>query len=148
MSETVYAWESLRELMKEPNLAEMLREHYETSHVHKTAIPLDVDWRSLLQYDDQGILKTCAARRNGEFAGYMQFWLYPHPLFHKTKRAIQGAWNSIACLAPSLRMLKELGIEHVVVHTKNHVVEARPGIAEALKRCGFAPIDTVWSLVL
>jgi hypothetical protein len=143
----ICAWEPLRELIKEPALNELIREHWEEAGPHKAAMPLDIAWPELIRYADADIFRVVTARRDGEFLGYMTWWITPHLLQRSTPRAVQGPWNLLGLLGPSVRLLEGLGIVRIEAHLKIGAMKANTTIA-AYERLGFEPMDMLLTRVL
>ena len=143
-----YAWEKLRDVLREPNARELMLEHWEESGVDKDECPLDPDFDRMLKLEDEGILKLIVSRDCGALTGYM-VWFVQYPLDYKsTLHAIQGPWNRASLLAHSLPGLKVMGVKRVIAHLKTHVAASRGGIAPVFERAGLRETERVFYRVL
>jgi hypothetical protein len=143
-----YQWEKLRDLLREPNVRELIAEHWEESGVDKDECPLAIDWDRYILLEYEGKFRVLTARKDGALVGYMSWFLERPPDYKTTLHGIQGPWNRAGLLAPSLVALKELGVKRVVGHDKLHVAASRGSLAPAFERAGFRETERVWYKVL
>jgi hypothetical protein len=139
-------WELLKDVLREPNLRELILEHFEESGVDHNECPLDVDFDMLLQLETKGILKLITGRVDGCLAGYM-IWYLNLPLdFKTTLHAIQGPWNMGALLEKSIPGLREMGVKRIVAHLKTHV--RKGSLVAFYERLGFRETERVYYKVI
>lgn len=146
-SRLTFGWESVRVLFAEPNLADLLRAHWEELAVTKEDCPLDPDFKRFVELEDLGIFKVWAARDGATLAGYLAWFIQPHLHYRSTLHAVEDLFLLSAPYRRGLagyRMftsvfdaLRELSVRRCIVHEKVHyqrdrVEQKARGLIEAL----------------
>jgi hypothetical protein len=143
-----HSWERLQDVLREPNVRELMLEHFEESGVDKDECPLDPDFDRMMALEREGILKLIVSRDGGTLTGYM-VWFTQYPLDYRTTlHAIQGPWNRASLLGHSLPGLKAMGVKRVIAHLKTHVAASRGTLAPAFERAGLREVERVFYKVL
>lgn len=153
-----FQWEPLKKLVKEPNLQELLREHWEDLAIHKDQMILDPDWDRYFAIEGAGFYRVWAARDGATLAGYVGWFLQPHIHYKSTRLAMEDLYllstpyrkglAGVRMFKTALDALKELGVERVIVHSKVHYQAERGGLGPLFKRLGFVHMDELWSRML
>ena len=101
-----FGWEKLDALLAEPNLREML-EDYEIEHRSPALahLPVDIDWPRLLAQEAAGVYRVWAARVETTLAGFISFYVEPHPYYRTVLFAVDGGHF----LAPAFRNKGRIG---------------------------------------
>jgi len=153
-----YQWEPLRVLLREPNVNDLLLEHWHELGVHKAEMPLDPDYDLMLNAEDAGLFKVWTARDDSLLIGYVAFWIRPHVHYKSVQTAIEDLFLLTAShrkgltgyklWKSALEALKEHGVKRVVTHSKVHFAEERGGLARFFQRLGFIQMDQLYSRML
>lgn len=150
-----FGWEPLERVFSEPNLLDLLREHWEDLAVYKDKLPLEPDLPRYRALEAAGVYRLWTARDGKTLAGYIGWFLQPH-IHHKStvlafddlyilSAPYRRGWAGIRMFTTCLDALKELGVTRVIMHSKIHYQADRGGLEPLFRRLGFDPIDTLWS---
>jgi hypothetical protein len=153
-SELTYSWEPCSRLFDEPNLPELLQEHYAEAGTHQD-MPLDPDFAGFIRLNEEGRYRVWAARtRNQLFVGYLGTWIQSHMHHRQFLTAVIDSYmlsvlyrsvaNTYAMFASAVAAIKDLGVQRIIWA----VPIDRSGMEAFLKRLGFVHIENVWSLYL
>ncbi len=101
-----FGWEKLEALLREPNLREMI-EDYELEHRSPVLahLPVDIDWPRLLAQEASGVYRIWAVRVDGTLAGFITWYVEPHPYYRTVLAAVDGGHF----LAPAFRNKGRIG---------------------------------------
>jgi len=101
-----FGWEKLDALLAEPNLPDMLAD-YEIEHRSPVLahLPVDIDWPRLLAQEAAGVYRVWSARVEGTLAGFVAFYVEPHPYYRTVLFAVDGGYF----LAPAFRNKGRIG---------------------------------------
>lgn len=153
-----FGWEPLSTVFAEPNLPELLKEHWHDLGVHKEAMRLDPDWQRYRALEEAGIYHAWTARDGKALAGYVGWFVQPHLHYKSTLTAaddlylLSAAYRrgtaGLRMLSSSIEALKKLGVQRVIVHSKVHFEAERGGLGPLFRRLGFEHMDEFWSRML
>lgn len=138
-------------MVRDPSLAELLRDHYEEGEPHKDACPLDPDWSALLRLAEVGVYRVWTARDGPTLCGYACLFVQPHLHFRTTLHAVvdlvalSPAYRGhlYAMLSAMIPALREAGVKRVFISARP------PGrLAKVYERLGFACIEHIYAMVL
>lgn len=103
---TRYGWEKLEVLLGEPNVREMI-EDYEIEHRSPVLahLKVDIDWPRLLAQEASGVYRVWASRVEGTLAGFIAWYVEPHPYYRTVLFAVDGGHF----LAPAFRNKGRIG---------------------------------------
>lgn len=86
-----FSWEKFSGIADE--LIPLFVRHWREVAVDQDAVPLDVDVRKLLQFEQMGVLSVVAARHEGKLVGYVVILMGPHMHHASTQWAqVDGFW--------------------------------------------------------
>jgi GNAT superfamily N-acetyltransferase len=109
-------------------------EHYEELCVTKD-FPLSPDYDAYRRLANAGLLRTVTCRANGELVGYIVFYITPH-LHYSTcltatediyyvKKEYRKGRVGIKLFQYAEQVLKERGVQRIIMHTKVHLDNSR-----------------------
>ena len=149
-----FGWEPVARLIEEPNLAELVRAHWEELSAHKEEMPLDPDWNRFVEYNEAGFYRVWTARADKTLVGYISFYTFCPPHHCRTMIAVddgyyldpayRAGWNGIEMWRTALDALAEIGVIGCIGHSKLHFQAERGGIGALFRRLGFHPTDELW----
>jgi len=150
-SELSFGWEPAAVLFDEPNLDELLQEHWKELAVHKDEMPLDPAFDLMLQWENEGRFKIWAARtQNRLLVGYIAFFVQPHCHYRTTLHAVEDLYllskpyrrglNGYRMFTTAIAALEELGVKRILLHSKVH-----KDVSKLFERLGFVNTDLYWS---
>src|SRR5271169_2127952 len=151
-SELIYSWEPCSRLFDEPNLPELLQEHYAEAGTHRE-MPLDPDYAGFIRLNEEGRYRVWAARtRNQLLVGYIGVFVQPHMHHRRSLPAVEDLYamsvpyrraaNVCAMFVTAIAAIKELGVQRIIWTS----LVGHRGMAALLKRLGFVHSENVWSL--
>lgn len=153
-----FQWEPLRRILAEPNINDLLREHWRELGVHQTEMPLDPDYDRMCALDDAGVFKVWTARDGKTLVGYLAFYVQPHIHYKSTLTAVEDLYMLSAShrkgmtgyrmFVTAIEALKELGVRRIYLHTKVHLYKERGGLGHFFERLGFVHTDNFFSRIL
>src|SRR5258706_6612836 len=126
-----FGWEHCARLFKEPNLWELLNEHWRELSIPGGLTPeLDPDFDGMIRLENEGRVFVWAARDGDKLVGYIAFFVQPHIHYKSTLHAIEDLFllskpyrNGLAgyrMFKTALAALEEMGVQRVFCHTKAH----------------------------
>lgn len=136
--------------------------HWEEVALNKDTIPLVPDWDKYRYLERAGVLKSICARRAGKLIGYDVFFVQPAMHYSTSLWAV----NDILYLDPeerrglagarlvrqSEKMLRDLGVQKVIYHTKLHVHlghgKAHGTVGDLLIKLGYKHVENVLAKTL
>lgn len=137
----------------------LVREHWEEVSLDQGKIPLAPDYDGFQRMEDQGLLRTMAARRDGLLVGYNAFMVMPHLHYRHTLHALNDAIfvhpdergsAGVRLILESERALFEIGVVKIFYHAKLHVaVGARRSgtVGDILERLGYRHVENIYAKV-
>lgn len=153
-----FQWEPLRVLLKEPNINDLLNEHWRELGVHQTKMPLDPDYARMIAAEDMGYFKVWTARDGKTLVGYMAFFIQPHLHFKSTITAVEDLYLLTAShrkgmtgyrmFVTAIDALKAHGAQRLYLHCKVHFEKDRGGLGQMFERLGFVHTDNYYSKIL
>lgn len=153
-----FRWEPLRVILKEPNINDLLLEHWNELAVHKGEMPLDPDYAEMQKAEDLGFFKVWAARDGKCLVGYLAFWVRPHAHYKSTLTAVEDLFmltashrrgmNGYRMFTTALEALRQIGVKRVYLHSKVHFEKERGGLKPMFERLGFTHTDNLYSRML
>lgn len=119
---TSFSWEPLEELLREPNVKDLIRDYHDELSPLKGVAPLDIDWEELLrrdregrfavwaayvQHSENGTLNNTETLKNADatLAGFVSFHLQPHVFYRTTLFAVDAGHY----LSPGFRDNSRIG---------------------------------------
>lgn len=156
-----FAWETIDQARAD-GLDDLLALHWEEVALNKDAVPLAIDWPRYRVLEKTGALKALTMRQDGALIGYDVFFVQP-TLHYATST---WALNDILYLTPEARkglagarmirtaeqMLRELGVQKVIYHTKLHLNLGRrtdgDTVGRLLAAMGYTHVENVWAKML
>lgn len=127
-----YAEEDCTVFFKE--LAPLLPIHYEELCVTKD-FPLEPDFAAYDRLHKAGFIESVACRDDGALIGYMIFIVQPHLHYRSCKTAFEDLYYlgkkyrkgriGIKLFQFAEKMLKEKGVQRIILHTKVHQDHSR-----------------------
>lgn len=149
-----FGWEPLEELLKEPNLADLVRQYADEYSPIRHIAEVDIDWPELVRRDREGAFAVWAARVGPTLAGFVSFYLWPHLFYRTTLFAVDAGHF----LAPTFRdnsrigfrmwrtaerALEERGVRVIVAHDN-----AERPLMPFFLALGFEPRSTMfWKVI-
>jgi len=131
---------------------EVFPAHYDELCVTKE-YPLDPDWDSYVSLSKAGRVRTITVRNDAELIGYIVFFIQPHLHYKQCKTAFEDVYYvkpeyrkgrvGIKMFQYAESVLKGIGVNRMVLHTKVHMDNTR--LLEYLK---FKMTDKVFSKML
>lgn len=153
-----FGWEPVSRILQEPNIKDLILEHWRELAVHKDEMPLDPDYGRMLAADDAGLFKVWAARDGKTLVGYVAFWIQPHAHYKSTLTAVEDLYMLTAShrkgltgyrmFTSAIAALKHRGVKRCYMHSKVHWNKERGGMAVLFERLGFVNTDMLWSKIL
>lgn len=154
-----FGWEPCRRLFAEPNLWELMNEHYAELGVTDLVGPPDPDFERFIRLEAMGLFFAWAARDSGKLIGYVCWFVQPH-LAHKgvlhavdcgyflSKRYRLGATGH-RMFKTTLDALEEMGVRVVMLHHKLHFRNERDkDQGRFFRRLGFRHTDQLYMKAL
>ena len=130
----------------------ILPEHYDELCVTKE-FPFDPDWDTYKAMANSGMLRTITVRNDSELIGYIAFFIQPHPHYKSCKTAYEDVYFikkeyrkgriGIKLFQYAEKVLKDRGINRIIVHTKIHLDNSR-----LLEYFGYRHTDKLFTKVL
>jgi GNAT superfamily N-acetyltransferase len=130
----------------------ILPEHYDELCVTKE-FPFDPDWDMYKAMASSGMLRTITVRNDSELIGYIAFFIQPHPHYKSCKTAYEDVYFikkeyrkgriGIKLFQYAEKVLKDRGINRIIVHTKIHLDNSR-----LLEYLGYKHTDKLFTKVL
>lgn len=151
---TVFGWQPLADILKEPNVRELITSYCQELSPIRDVAPLDPDWDELLRRDREGKIAIWTAHVEETLAGFIMFYLTPHLFYKSTLMAMDGGHY----LAPGFRgagrlgyamwrsagvALEERGVKVIMAHDN----AARPLLPFFLA-LGYEPRSTIFWKIL
>jgi GNAT superfamily N-acetyltransferase len=131
---------------------EVFPAHYDELCVTKE-YSLDPDWDSYVALSNAGRVRTITVRNDAELIGYIVFFIQPHLHYKQCKTAFEDVYYvkpeyrkgrvGIKMFQYAESVLKGIGVNRMVLHTKVHMDNTR--LLEYLK---FKMTDKVFSKML
>jgi GNAT superfamily N-acetyltransferase len=127
---TTLIYEDVNGLDFIPEFEKLFPEHYDELCVTKD-YPANPNYDAYRQMGEAGLLRTITCRADGELVGYVIFYIQPH-LHYKdcltafedlyfVKKEYRKGRVGIRLFQYAEQVLKERGINRVVIHTKVHL---------------------------
>ena len=127
-------------------------EHYEELCVTKE-FPLEPDYDAYRRIGQAGMLRTITCRADGELIGYIIFYIQPH-LHYKdcltafedlyfVKKEFRKGRVGIRLFQYAEKVLRQFGINRIVMHTKVHLDNSR-----LFEYLGYKWTDKVFTKIL
>jgi hypothetical protein len=145
-----YAHEPFSSFVEE--LQALLPEHYEELCVVKE-YPLDPDWVTYARLEQAGILPCVTARVDGKLVGYVIYMTQPHLHYRACMTAFEDIYflkkeyrlgrTGIRLFQYAEKVLKQLGVNRVVMGTKVHSDKSR-----LFEYLGYKMTDKVFTKLL
>jgi GNAT superfamily N-acetyltransferase len=158
MNSLIFSWEKLSVLLDEPNLGDLIRQHWDELGVHKDEMPLDPDWQAFVRMEDAGRFRVWTARDEATLVGYIGTFIQPHLHYRSTLTATEDLFmlappyrnrgNGSRFFTSWISALSELGVRRIICHDKLHFEAERGGLEGFFKRLGFEETDRIWSRIL
>lgn len=137
----------------QPELAGLVRDHWDEIALDHEEVPLDVDWKRYYALADAGAISMVVARDAGVMVGYHIAMISGHLHYAGTLHGITDVYY----LKPSHRKgftgyrlfkavneeMKRLGVKKLVTATKKHL-----DIGVVLRRLGYRETETTFTKVL
>jgi hypothetical protein len=154
-----FGWTSCVTIFKEPNFADLLRQHWEEAGLHHDACPLSPDLPRYISLEAMGIFRAWTGyTEEGVLAAYLAFFVQPNLHYSTTLHAIEDLYMVAApyrrgltgyrLFATALPELKALGVKRCIVHEKTHLNAERGGLGKLFTRLGFEFTDRLWIKLL
>ena len=115
-------------------LEQIFPEHYEELCVTKD-FPLDPDYDAYRRLAKAGMLRCITCRMGGDLIGYIVFTIQPHLHYRSCKTAFEDIYYvkkefrkgriGIKLFQYAERVLKEHGVNRIIMHTKIHLDNSR-----------------------
>lgn len=115
-------------------LEQIFPEHYEELCVTKD-FPLEPDYDAYRQLAQVGMLRCITCRIDGELIGYIVFIVQPHLHYKSCKTAFEDLYYvkkefrkgriGIKLFQYAEKVLKERGVNRIIMHTKIHLDNSR-----------------------
>lgn len=116
----------------EPEIREMVGNHWKELAVFKDRMHLDVNWDHYRQCEERGILQLTTARTTlGKLAGYWISIVNIHPHYQATKAAFQDSYFllpqyrkanvGLALMIEMQKNVKAMGAEVIIGSDKEHL---------------------------
>jgi GNAT superfamily N-acetyltransferase len=132
MSERVYKCEDFFDIL--PELQNIFPLHYDELCVTKD-FPLDPDYDQYKRINDAKLLACVTCRCDDELIGYIVFFLQPHIHYRTCLTAFEDMYFvkpeyrkgrlGIRLFQYAEKVLKEIGINRIILHTKVHLDNSR-----------------------
>jgi GNAT superfamily N-acetyltransferase len=115
-------------------LEQIFPEHYEELCVTKD-FPLDPDYDAYRRLAQAGMLRCITCRMGGDLIGYIVFTIQPHLHYRSCKTAFEDIYYvkkefrkgriGIKLFQYAEKVLKEHGVNRIIMHTKIHLDNSR-----------------------
>ncbi len=115
-------------------LEQIFPEHYEELCVTKD-FPLDPDYDAYRRLAQAGMLRCITCRMDADLIGYIVFTIQPHLHYRSCKTAFEDIYYvkkefrrgriGIKLFQYAERVLKEHGVNRIIMHTKIHLDNSR-----------------------
>jgi GNAT superfamily N-acetyltransferase len=126
--------------------------HYEELCVNKE-FPLSPDYDAYRRLGQAGMLRTITCRADGELIGYIVFYIQPHLHYSTCITAVEDIYYikkeyrkgriGIRLFQYAEQVLKERGVNRIIMHTKVHLDNSR-----LFEYLGYKHTDKLFSKVL
>jgi GNAT superfamily N-acetyltransferase len=127
-------------------------EHYEELCITKE-FPLKPDYEAYRRLGNAGLLRTITCRADGALVGYIVFYVQPHLHYSTCLTAFEDVYFvkkeyrkgriGIRLFQYAEKVLKERGINRIIVHTKVHLDNSR-----LFEYLGYKPSDKTFTKIL
>lgn len=146
MGAVSFGWETVRAILDEPNLRELIVSYWEELSPIKETAALDPDFDRMLWLEEQGMFRVWAARNDsGTLIGLIEFQIMPHLNYKSTLFAFDmghfldpvyrgEGWVGVKMWRSALCALKEIGVKVCIAHDN----ESHP-LAPLFARLEFEP---------
>jgi GNAT superfamily N-acetyltransferase len=159
VSGVAYGWETLAEIRRDPDLADLLASHYYEIAEDQDWIPMDPAWDVYADMERRGIWYAYLARREGRLIGYIAWFVQGHLHHQRTLFAVddlfyihpdERAWLvGKRLILGAEERLREMGAGWVILHRKLGFRNARGrGLDVLFKACGYRPYEERWTKLL
>lgn len=149
-----FSWEQFSACAEE--LLPLFVKHWREVGANQDRVPLDVDVRRLLAYEQMGMLGVVAARHDGKLVGYVVILMGPH-LHHASTQWAQfdGFWLEPAfrkgtagfrMLRGAVAAVRKRGAKVLTVPVKQAFENGR--VNRLFERMKFSPTDMLFTRVL
>jgi GNAT superfamily N-acetyltransferase len=135
-----------------PELEKLFPLHYEELCVTKD-YPLLPDWEGYRRLGQAGMLRTITCRADEELIGYIVFFIQPHMHYSTCITAFEDVYFvrkdyrkgrvGIKLFQYAEKVLKERGINRIIMHTKLHLDNSR-----LFEYLGYKNTDKVFTKLL
>ncbi len=151
----VYAWEQLSDIL--PEIAPLLRIHWQEVDWFDGKLPLDPDWQKCLAYEQAGILHILTCRINDRLAGYIFTYLLDSVFFSLQWATVQGfwldpayrsGWTGVKLFKENERGMRERGAKAISVEILLKIASDRGTLGAILERLGYKPLGKLYAKVL
>ena len=115
-------------------LEQIFPDHYEELCVTKD-FPLDPDYEAYRHLAKAGMLRCITCRMDGNLIGYIVFYIQPHLHYKSCKTAFEDIYYvkkefrkgriGIKLFQYAEKVLKEHGVNRIIMHTKVHLDNSR-----------------------
>ena len=156
-----FKWLNLSEAMAN-GFEDLATLHWQEVALDQDRVPLAPDWTKYRHLERAGVLKAIGAWDRGRLVGYDAFFVQPTMHYSTSLWAV----NDILYLDPDHRkglagarlirasegLLKEIGVEKVLYHTKLHVHyghgKARGTVGDLLSALGYKHVENVYAKMI
>ena len=150
MSQLIYA--DVDGLQFLPEFETLFPLHYEELCVTKD-FPMSPDWEAYKRIANAGMLRTITCRVDDELIGYIVFFVQPHLHYSTCKTAFEDIYFvkkeyrkgrvGIKLFQYAEQVLKERGVNRIIMHTKVHLDNSR-----LFEYLGYKQTDKVFTKIL
>lgn len=132
-----FGWETVRAILDEPNLRELIVSYWQELSPIKETAALDPDFDRMLWLEKQGLFRVWAARNeSGTLIGFIEFQIMPHLNYKSTLFAFDmghfldpvyrgEGWVGVKMWRSALCALKDLDVKVCIAHDSvTHSLEA------------------------
>lgn len=150
-----YQWERLSDIL--PEIAPLLRKHWQEVDWFDGDLPFDPDWSRGLQYEQAGALHILTMRVDGFLAGYIFSYILPSIFFSLPWATVQGfwldpvhrmGWAGVKLFKENERGLKERGARAVSVEILLKIAKDRGTLGRIFERLGYRQVGALYAKVL
>jgi len=149
---SLIVYEDVNLLVVIPELEKLFPAHYEELCVTKE-YPYEPDWDSYKRMAEAGLVRCITCRADEVLIGYIVFIVTPHLHYKSCKTAIEDVYFinkeyrkgriGIKLFQYAEKVLKERGVNRIVMHTKLHLDNSR-----LFEYLGYKYTDKVFSKML
>jgi len=149
-----FSWEKFSDIAEE--ILPLFVQHWREVGANQDRVPLRVNVRQLMQYEQMGLLGIVAARHDGKLVGYVVILMGPH-LHHADSVWAQfdGFWldpayrkgvSGYRMLRGAVAAVRKKGANVVIAPVKQSFENGR--VNRLFERMGFTATDVVFTKVL